>query len=1256
MTVDVTSAEHHPISLFSVYAPEDVSLHEQLEKHLSSLKRKGLISLWSIDKTLAGADRNVEIERHLNTAQVILPLLSADFFASEHCDDVMMRALQRQKEDHIRIIPILLRPVDWEMSPMSGLPVLPTNGNFVTMWLNRDEAFSHVAEAIRKIVAALLNLLADIRPITETHLSYLHWLIKRTSHLDTQGIHSAQRLSQMKLEEVYIPLWAKQEKGLQTIEPTLFSKALAAEPSIETQALPSLPLSHIIARHDHLMLLGEPGSGKTTFLHYLALKHALALCNPVEDTGAEAARFPLLLRIADYVEYGMHQGKSLSDFLGDDCKRHECPTSEPTDVLSAELQTGRCLVLLDGLDEVVRSDDHQMVVRKIEEFVRRYDDVPNRFIITSRGAGYNEATLSNTFAHYTLQELKETDIRRFLESWYPAVEIALSPEEAATITETRAKDEINDLMKTIQTVPGVHQLAANPLLLRILAQLHRAGVPLPRQRIVLYHQVMETLTQTWRPSQGVPASALSEISALFDQPHITRLLSKLAYWLHLKKPGGFASESEICKELGKEWARLTDRSWREEDPDIEKEMRQFLQAVQEQTGLLVEDIPHRYGFAHLTFEEYYAARYLMANSQGRTQRIRAHLHDPHWQEPILLALGLIGIESPEEACVLVETAILAEGKKARAKGLNPSPYESLLGRDYFFALRCLGDDIPMRATRAEQLIEQLLRELRQQTGPGRFQKYQEELVDGLRDVETSAYAPFLLPHLFENIESTNRSLRLWSLYSLGRIERAATLEQQKVHWLFLQTLHDEDPSLRIAALWSLGQMPGHEFIHTLLEVLSSDTNSSVKEAAVKYLGERGQGSAQVTKALLDVLFQADGLGSILLRNAVVKSLGQLGDTSREVLSALITLLPRDILLSSHESVLQSLRQLSQLSSEVVPMVVNALRDAAPRVRVAVAKALETSGHRSPDVLEELRNVPPQRSPARMFQVPCCVKQWHWLHDEVEALLLYKLHDPQARWETVKAMEQLEELTDRAEDALLMTLHDENAQVRARVIETLNAFEMSAEVLGTFINVLSSDTDAHVRARIVECLGDIEEPLEVVMQALFQAMHDTNDHVRMCAVKSLGRLAPTSSEVQVALIGALRDDSFFGVRWEAVKYLASLTKLPQRAIPAIIRALTDESWAVRQDCAQLLGQGSSDDEQSMQALLRGLSDREMLVRKACSHALVRIGQRFPRSKETITAQLARIVQARQKDTPGYNTPCDIAYEALWLLVNGGSFIS
>lgn len=735
MTVGGASAKHRPVSLLYVYASVDISFYNQIEKHLSQLKRQGFLSTWSVDKILAGANRDVEFEKHFSVAQVILLLLSSDFIASEHCYNILMYALQKQVEGLVYVIPLLIHPFDWENSPLSALQVLPKNGNPVAKWRNRDEAFTLITQEIRKIVIALINPVGDARTITETHLSYLHWLIKRTSSLDTRGVYSTQRLPQIKLEEVYISLKARYEEIFQEAELARSTEALTAETSKLDQAPLSLSLTQIVARHDHLMILGEPGSGKTTFLRYLALEHALALRNQIKDTGVGEARFPILLRIADYVEYGMRQGKSLSEFLVDDCARHECPTSALADLLGAELQAGRSLVLLDGLDEVVHADDRQVVVRKLEEFVQRYNDVPNRFIITSRCAGYSEAPLSDTFAHYTLQELGETDIRRFLESWYPAVEITLSPGEKSTTRETRVTHEITDLMNTIQTVPGVRRLAANPLLLRILAQLHLAGVPLPQRRVALYNQEVKTLTQTWRPSQGVPASALSEISVLFDQPHLTLLLSRLAYWLHLEKPGGFASELEMCRVLGKEWARLTGRSWREEDPDIEMEMRQFLRAVREQTGILVEDTSHRYGFAHLTFEEYYAARYLVANSQEPAQRIHDHLHDPRWQEPILLALGLIGMESPDEACELVETAILAEGEEARAKGLDLSPFESLLGRDYLFALRCLGDDIPVHDALAKQLTERLLREITQQTGSGRFQKYQEALVEGLRNVE-----------------------------------------------------------------------------------------------------------------------------------------------------------------------------------------------------------------------------------------------------------------------------------------------------------------------------------------------------------------------------------------------------------------------------------------------------------------------------------------------------------------------------------------
>jgi predicted NACHT family NTPase len=69
------------------------------------------------------------------------------------------------------------------------------------------------------------------------------------------------------------------------------------------------------------------------------------------------------------------------------------------------------IVLLDGLDEIVRPDDRRNVVKRLEDFVRRYDGVPNRFVITSRRTGYDESPLSKLFAHYTLQELSQTHRR-----------------------------------------------------------------------------------------------------------------------------------------------------------------------------------------------------------------------------------------------------------------------------------------------------------------------------------------------------------------------------------------------------------------------------------------------------------------------------------------------------------------------------------------------------------------------------------------------------------------------------------------------------------------------------------------------------------------------------------------------------------------------------------------------------------------------------------------------------------------------------
>jgi predicted NACHT family NTPase len=88
----------------------------------------------------------------------------------------------------------------------------------------------------------------------------------------------------------------------------------------------------------------------------------------------------------------------------------------------------------------------------------------------------------------------------------------------------------------------------------------------------------------------------------------------------------------------------------------------------------MERAPRRYGFLHLTCEEYYVARYLVASSRRRARLIDKHLHQPRWEEPILLAIGFVGLDYPKEASELVEGAILAQGEVAEEQRLAPSPY------------------------------------------------------------------------------------------------------------------------------------------------------------------------------------------------------------------------------------------------------------------------------------------------------------------------------------------------------------------------------------------------------------------------------------------------------------------------------------------------------------------------------------------------------------------------------------------------------
>jgi hypothetical protein len=157
-TADAQRPTGGAVRLFYSYSHKDERMHAKLETHLALLQRQGVIESWHDRKITAGQEWKDSIDQHLESADVVLLLVSADFLQSDYCyEKEMQRALARHDAGEARVIPIILRPVDWTGAPFAKLQALPKDGKAITRWKNRDEAWEDVAKGIRKAVEELVT-------------------------------------------------------------------------------------------------------------------------------------------------------------------------------------------------------------------------------------------------------------------------------------------------------------------------------------------------------------------------------------------------------------------------------------------------------------------------------------------------------------------------------------------------------------------------------------------------------------------------------------------------------------------------------------------------------------------------------------------------------------------------------------------------------------------------------------------------------------------------------------------------------------------------------------------------------------------------------------------------------------------------------------------------------------------------------------------------------------------------------------------
>jgi len=541
------------------------------------------------------------------------------------------------------------------------------------------ERIELAAVGIDETTTAILKLLEERLPngqlprksLIETTSAYLAYLRDRYQYLAFKGMGLSERVPlQLPLVEMYVPLSARPElppgetwerKQLQLAGRELDEEAMGARPG-EPQPLLALLTGE---EREGLIILGDPGAGKTTFLKYLAVQLAQG---QGEELGLGAERLPILLPLSAYAAALVEADVSLEDFLP--CYyRAQNVRLDLRPLFEAALQSGQAVVLLDGLDEVRLAQRRQKVVDQVEDFMAWHRGRGNRFVITSRIVGYREAPLSvEGLTECTLVDFGDEEIKQFAERWCAALERAALGE--TEVAEWEAERECAEFLATVNRNPGVRRLAANPLLLTILALMKRQGVALPERRAELYDAYVDTLLRTWNLARSLAPGYQREMK-MEEVAETVRVLAPLALWMHETNPGvGLAPQGDVERHLAAHY-----RSKGASLEEAEDQTARFLADVREHAGLFLERGTGAYGFMHLTFEEYLAAVAIARQGQLEPQKtvdkLCQHLVEPEWREVVLLTVGYLGIVLQwEELASRVVEGILAHELKGDERRLN----------------------------------------------------------------------------------------------------------------------------------------------------------------------------------------------------------------------------------------------------------------------------------------------------------------------------------------------------------------------------------------------------------------------------------------------------------------------------------------------------------------------------------------------------------------------------------------------------------
>ena len=367
-----------------------------------------------------------------------------------------------------------------------------------------------------------------------------------------------------------------------------------------------------IRQYKHCVIVGDPGAGKTTLLKYLTLRSI-------------SSQLQNLPNIPIYIElnaFATTKYKDLLDYAAFTWEtRYNFPHAEALTFIQESLQEGKVMLLIDGLDETVigkTPEEAEHSYKRISEIIvdiaTRYYQTP--IVVTVRKATYNQRTHLKGFTELDVLDFRPEDIKRLVTQWF------------MNHPDKEKRGMGNDLNILLDRNLRLRSLAANPLLLSLIAIVYEAQLELPDRRTELYKQCVDILLSKWDANRNI-------IRRREFKPEQKRLLlEEIAWYFHVRGQR-YYPEDELLKVIGNFLPTI----------GLPREQnRSILEEIASANGLLKEQARGWHGFLHLTLQEYFVALYVSDYQQ--LSQVFQYRHQSWWEEVMLLYAGQTPDASP----------------------------------------------------------------------------------------------------------------------------------------------------------------------------------------------------------------------------------------------------------------------------------------------------------------------------------------------------------------------------------------------------------------------------------------------------------------------------------------------------------------------------------------------------------------------------------------------------------------------------------